>query len=123
MWVKRHARADINDQPITRCQHVWQHSARHVDGAHDIDVEHAHPFRRFQFQKWCESTDARAIDESAGASKFAADLLPCTSHGRLVSNVAREASRLRGALLTTCDDLIERVRIDVNQSQGMPFGR
>jgi hypothetical protein len=78
---------------------------------------------RFEFQKRCESADARAIDESAGASKLAVDLLPCTSHRRLVGHVAREASRLRGALLATSDDLIERFRIDVNQSQGMPFGR
>ncbi len=73
--VERHPRADIDDQPLAGRQHVWKNGAGKVDGSHNIDIEHPQPFRGLDLQKWCESADARAIDERRGAAKLAADLL------------------------------------------------
>src|SRR5207237_8053953 len=92
-----------------------------MNSAHHVHTEDAQPFRGLNLQKWRESSDACAINQGSDGSKLPTDLLASSGHSRLVRDVTREASGFGRTLLAYHYDLIQHLRVNVNQSKRMRF--
>ena len=91
------------------------------NSAHHVHAEHALPLRRFDFEKWCEAADPGAVNQDARGSQLLTNFLVDPLNGRLVPHVTAKAPRSRRVLLTRGHDLMQAIRMDVDESQNPGF--
>jgi hypothetical protein len=84
-------------------------------------VEHALPLCRFDFEKWCEAADPGAVDKDASGSELITNFLVDPLNGRLVRHVTAKAPRSWRVPLARGHNLMQAIRMDVDESQNSGF--